>query len=71
MHTEITFYGSSFIADATGAKVVEADRSSEAVIVAAFNLDELRGVRTSWGLFRDRRVDLYAAILTLDGGIAK
>ncbi len=65
--TEITFYGSSFIADATGAKVVEADRTSEAVITAAFDLDELREQRHAWGLFRDRRPDLYGPLLTLDG----
>ena len=65
--TEITFYGSSFIADATGAKVAEADRTSEGVISASFELDELRAQRHGWGLFRDRRPDLYGPLLTLDG----
>jgi N-carbamoylputrescine amidase len=65
--TAITFYGSSFIADATGAKVAEADRQSEAVITACFDLDEVRRLRRSWGLFRDRRPDLYQPLLTLDG----
>ncbi len=63
----ITFYGSSFIADATGEKVTEASRDSEAVVAAAFDLDELRAMRNSWGLFRDRRPELYGALLTLDG----
>jgi N-carbamoylputrescine amidase len=63
----ITFYGSSFIADATGAKVAEADRDHEAVITATFDRDQLRRTRTSWGLFRDRRPDLYRPLLTLDG----
>lgn len=66
-HREITFYGSSFIADATGAKVAEAGRADEAVITAEFDLDELRAERRAWGLFRDRRPDLYGPILTLDG----
>jgi len=66
--TEITFYGSSFIADATGAKVAEAGREGEAVLTATFDLDELRAMRHAWGLFRDRRPDLYAPITTLDGG---
>ena len=35
--TEITFYGSSFIADGTGAKVAEADRTEETVLVATFD----------------------------------
>ena len=63
----ITFYGSSFITDATGAKVAEADREHEAVITATFDRDELRATRASWGLFRDRRPDLYGSLLTLDG----
>ncbi len=64
---EITFYGSSFIADATGAKVGEAGRSGEAVLTASFDLAAIRELRHSWGLFRDRRPDLYGALLTLDG----
>ena len=63
----ITFYGSSFIADATGDKVAEAGRDAEAVLAATFDLDELRTMRHGWGLFRDRRPDLYGPLLTLDG----
>jgi N-carbamoylputrescine amidase len=63
----ITFYGSSFIADATGAIVAEAGRAEECVITAAFDLDAVRALRSSWGVFRDRRPDLYRPILTLDG----
>jgi N-carbamoylputrescine amidase len=62
-----TFYGSSFIADATGALVAEAPRDRQAVITARFDLDALRGMRAAWGLFRDRRPDLYRKLLTLDG----
>jgi N-carbamoylputrescine amidase len=64
---EMTFYGSSFIADATGGKVAEADRVSEAVLTATFDLELLRIQRHSWGVFRDRRPDLYKPIYTLDG----
>jgi N-carbamoylputrescine amidase len=63
----ITFYGSSFIADSTGAKVAEAGRDDECVLTATFDFDELRTMRNAWGLFRDRRPDLYRPILTLDG----
>ena len=63
----ITFYGSSFIADATGDKVAEAGRDDEAVITATFDLAAHRNSRAAWGLFRDRRPDLYRPILTLDG----
>lgn len=65
--TEITFYGSSFIADNTGAKVAEAGRDGEAVLTASFDLAALRAMRLSWGLFRDRRPDLYGSLLSLDG----
>jgi N-carbamoylputrescine amidase len=64
---EITFYGSSFIADATGAKVAEAGRTDEDVLVASFDRSALRRQRAAWGLFRDRRPDLYGPLLTLDG----
>jgi N-carbamoylputrescine amidase len=63
----MTFYGSSFIASHTGEKVAAADRSSETVLTAAFDLDEIRRYRQSWGVFRDRRPDLYYPILSLDG----
>jgi len=66
--TEITFYGSSFITDATGAKVAEANRTDEAVLVARFDREELRQMRLSWGLFRDRRPELYRSLTSLDGG---
>jgi len=64
---EMTFYGSSFIADPTGAKVAEADRSNEAILTATFDLDAVRAQRHAWGVFRDRRPELYAPLLTLDG----
>ncbi len=64
---DITFYGSSFIADNTGAKVAEAGREGEAVLVHSFDLARLQTQRAAWGLFRDRRPELYGPITTLDG----
>ena len=64
---QMTFYGSSFIADPTGAKVAEADRGSEAILTATFDLDAIRAQRHAWGVFRDRRPELYGPIMTLDG----
>jgi N-carbamoylputrescine amidase len=64
---ELTFYGHSFIADHTGAIVAAADDHSESVVVHEFDLDEIRKHREAWGIFRDRRADLYQAIATLDG----
>ena len=65
--SSITFYGSSFITDCTGKKVQEADRTSEAVLLHEFDLDEIESRRSSWGMFRDRRPDMYGTILTYDG----
>jgi N-carbamoylputrescine amidase len=63
----ITFYGSSFIADHTGEKVQEAGKSEETVLVHTFDLEEIGKYREGWGVFRDRRPDLYGSITTLDG----
>jgi len=65
--TSMTFYGSSFIADDTGAKMAEAGRDQEAVITACFDLDEVAKRRAYWGIFRDRRPEMYRPLLTLDG----
>jgi N-carbamoylputrescine amidase len=65
--TSLTFYGSSFIADMQGAKVAEMDREAEGVITASFDLDDLAERRAYWGIFRDRRPELYGPIATLDG----
>jgi N-carbamoylputrescine amidase len=65
--TEITFYGSSFITDALGAKVAEANRTDEGVLVATIDCNENRSMRSAWGLFRDRRPELYRGLTTFDG----
>ena len=67
--TSLTFYGSSFIAGPTGQKVAEADRESETVLTATFDLDEIAGYRAGWGLFRDRRPEMYEPLLTMDGDL--
>lgn len=64
---QIRFYGSSFIADASGAKVAELDETTEGVLVHSFDLDQLEHQRSAWGVFRDRRPNLYGPIKTLDG----
>ena len=65
--TEMTFYGSSFIADWQGQKIAEADRTSESILTATFDLDEIAANRAAWGLFRDRRPEMYGTITSLDG----
>lgn len=65
--TSLTFYGSSFIADARGAVVAQAGREETAVEIATFDLAELADQRAAWGVFRDRRPDLYVPLLSIDG----
>ena len=62
-NTEMTFYGHSFISDETGEIKCECDDESEGIILHSFNINEIRISRASWGLFRDRRPELYNEIL--------
>ena len=63
----IRFYGSSFIADATGAKVAEAGEEGDAVLDTTFDLNQTAQLRDNWFVFRDRRPELYGPIVSLDG----
>ncbi len=62
----MTFYGSSFITDEIGAIVEEADRETESVLTHTFDLDAIAQRRREWGVFRDRRPEMYQ-ILTMHG----
>jgi N-carbamoylputrescine amidase len=61
----ITFYGHSFMADHAGAVVAQADDHTEQVLTATFDLEAIRRYRHAWGVFRDRRPDLYGPLLSL------
>lgn len=58
----LNFYGSSFIADGTGAILVSASRDQEEILLQEFDLAALAQDRLSWGLFRDRRPECYKKI---------
>ena len=60
--SELTFYGSSFITDCKGEILEAADRASDCVISREFDLDECRVTRQEWGVFRDRRPEMYGEI---------
>ena len=64
---DVTFYGSSFIADPSGTLVAKASRDNEDVLTHSFDLDAIADLRSTWGVFRDRRPETYAAVATLDG----
>ncbi|BDM24790.1 N-carbamoylputrescine amidase [Pseudomonas sp. LRP2-20] len=61
------FYGSSFICDHKGALLAEADRDSSGIWLHDLDLARMREDRLSWGIYRDRRPEMYAPLLTLDG----
>ena len=63
----ITFYGSSFITDGRGEILTQAPRDAGSVVSTTLDLDALALARAGWGLFRDRRPDLYVPVLSLDG----
>lgn len=61
------FYGRSFISDYKSDKIIEGSRDKEEVLVASIDLKEAESFRRTWGIFRDRRPDLYKPLLNLDG----
>ncbi len=63
------FYGSSFVCDQAGNLLVDLGRDEEGFGLATLDLAAIRRERASWGFFRDRRPDLYAALLTADGRV--
>jgi N-carbamoylputrescine amidase len=65
--SQVTFYGSSFIAGPTGDLLARAGEDEESVLTATVDLAGIRAMRTGWGVFRDRRPDLYGPLLSLDG----
>ena len=57
--SSLVFYGSSFVTDSTGEIVMQASRDKEEIVYGESDLDENRDLRVSWGLFRDRRPEMY------------
>jgi len=60
--SSLSFYGSSFLTDATGEIVASASRDKEEVLLYTYDLDALKEERIAWGLFRDRREETYGRI---------
>ena len=58
----LTIYGSSFITDERGEILESADRTSDCVLLHEIDLDETRVFRRDWGVFRDRRPEMYGQI---------
>lgn len=61
--SELLFYGSSFVTDETGELVCQASRDKEEIVYGQSDLDAVRDMRNSWGLFRDRRPEIYKKLI--------
>ena len=61
------FYGRSFVTNHVGDKIAEGSRDKEEVLIGKINLSEAETLRNVWGIFRDRRPELYKGLLNLDG----
>ena len=68
---DVTFYGSSFISGWDGQLLARAGRDNNEIVTATVDLDATAAIRGSWGVFRDRRPELYGALSTLDGQRAR
>ncbi len=64
--SSLLFYGSSFIADETGGIVMDGSRDREEILLHTFDLEEIYEMRMSWGVFRDRRPELYQIMAGMD-----
>lgn len=58
----LTFYGSSFLTDEVGELKKTASRDQEEILIEEYDLDDLAAKRLEWGLFRDRRPEMYGII---------
>ena len=58
----LVFYGNSFMTDETGDIISSAGKDEEAVLLSSYDFDKIREARMSWGLFRDRRPEMYGII---------
>lgn len=57
--SSLVFYGSSFLTDETGEVLSAAGREEEKVLIQTYDLEQIEKLRFSWGLFRDRRPEMY------------
>jgi len=57
------FYGSSYFCNPRGQIIAQASRDQDEVLTADLDLDQIREVRQTWQFFRDRRPDMYEALV--------
>src|SRR5438067_13533747 len=57
------FYGSSYFCNPRGQIIAQAARDKDEVLTADLDLDMIGEVRKTWQFFRDRRPDMYEALV--------
>ncbi len=57
------FYGTSYFADPRGQIMVEGARTTDDIVIADLDLDQIREVRNTWQFYRDRRPDTYDSLV--------
>lgn len=57
------FYGSSYFCNPRGQIIAQASRDKDEVLTADLDLDQIAEVRKTWQFFRDRRPDMYEALV--------
>ncbi len=62
----LNFYGSSFLTDETGEIDARAGRDEEKILYKSYDFEKLRGERLEWGVFRDRRPEMYGQLAGKD-----
>ena len=58
----LCFYGSSFMTNETGEIIKAAGRDSEEILISDYDFEALRNIRLEWGVFRDRRPEMYGCL---------
>ena len=61
--SSLNFYGTSFMTDETGDVLKKAGRDTEEVLITAYDFELLRSKRLEWGIFRDRRPEMYGKLV--------
>lgn len=63
-NSSMTFYGSSLLTDEEGSTIQQASRDKEEILLASYDVEAIRQKRRTWGIYRDRRTEMYKDILS-------
>ncbi len=59
------FYGSSYFVDPRGQIFAQASEDNDELLVAEFDLDMIKEVRSTWQFYRDRRPETYGKMVEI------